>query len=70
MENEVRKHLHGISNGLQAAFDALENIEFSFLDDVDYCQQVLKLSKSEKMKAFNHINELKKILKELEVGHE
>lgn len=70
MKNELRKHLHGISNGLQAAFDALENIEFSFFDDVEYCQQVLKLSKSEKMKAFNHISELKKMLKDIEDVHE
>lgn len=65
MQDELRKHLHGVSNGLQASFDALENIEVSLFNDVEYCKEVIKLSKSEKLKAFEHMEKLRILIRSL-----
>lgn len=66
MDNEIRSNIHAISNGLQAAFDALDNIELSLHDDIHYCKEIIKVSKEERLIVFEHFEKLKLAIKGLD----
>lgn len=65
MNSEIRDHIHAVGNGLQAAFDALDNIEHSLHDDIHYCKEAIRVSKDERLIVFEHFEKLKLAIKGL-----
>ena len=66
-KGSVRTNIHSIANGLQNAYETIENVGKFYESDPQYCHEALKAAIDERNMAFEAIEDLRSKLKKMGV---
>ena len=66
-KGSIRTNIHSIANGLQNAFETIENVGKFYDSDPKYCHEALKAAIEERNKTFDAIKDLRSKLKKMGV---